>query len=114
MAKSRFTGISFDDCQLGYADISDANVKQLVARATSFAESTWYATKLSRVTLGRCDLTRAEFIRTPLAGIDVSSCDIAGIVVSSDHRELRECLIAPEQAADIVGLLGVRFVDEDD
>ena len=44
-----------------------------------------------------------------LPGIDLSTCEIAGLVLSSDFHELRGCIIDPEQAVDLVGMLGVKI-----
>lgn len=111
-AKGRFTGVAMEDAQVRYANFSEVNIKGLRVRSCSLAESAWRATRLSGASFDRCDLSRAEFARTPLAGIDFSSCDIAGIIVSSDFRELRGCIIAPEQAAELIGLLGVRIRED--
>ena len=66
------------------------------------------------ITLERCDLTRAELYQTRLAGVDLSGCEIAGIRLSDAKSELRGAKIAPEQAIDLVGLLGVRILGLDD
>lgn len=110
--QGRLTGVSFTDCQLRYADFSEASVRGVVARDTCLAESVWRAVKLGRVELERCDLSRADVMRTSLEGVDLSSCNIGGLVVSSGLRELRGAIIAPEQALDLVGFLGVRIKDE--
>lgn len=82
------------------------------ARETSFAESSWHSVRLRRAAFDACDLTQADVFRTPLAGIDLSTCDIQGIVVSSDFRELRNCLVSPLQAVELAGLLGVKVKEE--
>lgn len=48
-------------------------------------------------------------MRTPLAGIDLSSCRIGGFTVSSDHRELKGLIIDESQALDLIGYLGIRI-----
>ena len=106
------TSVSATDCQLRYADVSEATVRGLRLRACNLAESSWHATGLKSVALVDCDLTRAEFVRTPLAGIDLTTCRIGGLTVSDDYRELRGCVIAPDQAVDLIGLLGVRIAED--
>ena len=44
--------------------------------------------------------------------MNLTSCRIGGLVVSQDYRELRGCVIAPEQAVDLIGLLGVHIADD--
>ena len=110
--KSRLTSVSATDCQLRYSDMSEATVRGLRLRTCNLAESSWHATRLKSVDLADCDLTRAEFVRTPLAGIDLTGCRIGGLTVSDDYRELRGCTIAPDQAVDLIGLLGVRIAED--
>ena len=44
--------------------------------------------------------------------MDLSTCDISGLRVSSDLRELRGAVIDPDQAAELMGLLGIRIKEE--
>ncbi|MBM6775176.1 pentapeptide repeat-containing protein [Olsenella profusa] len=110
--KGRLTGVSVTDSQMGYCDLSEATVDRLVARKSSLAEANVFGTRLRHVTLERCDLTRATFFRASLAGIDLSTCEIAGIRVSSDFHELRGATVSAEQAVQLVGLLGVRVTED--
>lgn len=113
LAKGRLTGVLFEDCQLRYADFSETTVRGMTAYKTSLRESAWRATKLGKISLEQCDLSRADVFQTALAGVDLSSCDIGGLVVSNSFRELRGSIIAPEQAVDLIGLLGVRIKQEE-
>lgn len=107
LREGRLTDVSFDGCQLRYADLSETSVERLVARDAALAESAWHSTRLRRFAPDRCDLSRAEFFRTPLRGVDLTTCDISGIVVSSDWHELRGARVSPEQAVGLAELLGV-------
>ena len=88
-------GVRLEDCDLREAFLSEMRLK-------------------GRTRLERCDLAQADLFRTTLKGMDLSTCDIAGIAVSDTHVELRGMRIAPEQSADLVGMLGVKFVDGGD
>lgn len=112
--KGRLTGVSLVDSQLAYADLSEATVEQLVASEAKLTEASFHATRLRRVSLSSCDLTRATFFHTSLSGVDLSTCDISGLRVSSDLRELRGAVIDPEQATELIGLLGIKIKEEDD
>ena len=59
-----------------------------------------------------CNLERIDVFRTPLAGVDLSTCEVQGITVSSDFRELRGCVMSPAQAVGLAGLLGVQVKEE--
>lgn len=110
--KGRLTSVSFADSQLRYVEFSGATVSGLRARKTSLAESLWHDVSLKRVALDACDLTRADVFRASLAGIDLSTCDIAGIIVSNTFRELRGCIVSPEQATQLAGLLGITIKND--
>lgn len=112
LAESHLEGVSFDECQLRYADLSETAVRGLRARNASFAEGSWRSSTLRDVEFRDCDLTRLELAGTSLAGIDLSACAIGGFTLSKGLRELRGCIIAPEQAVDIVGHLGVRIAED--
>lgn len=105
--KSRLTGVGIEDSQFRYADFSDSTVERFRAAHTGFAESIWHGARPKRISFDGCDLTKAEFFRTPLAGIDVSTCEFSGVTVSSDFHELRGCIVSPQQAVELSGLLGV-------
>ena len=62
-----------------------------------------------RLRLEGCDLTRAELFGTKLAGVDLSSCEIAALRVSDTFRELRGAKVGIDQAPDLIGLLGVKL-----
>ena len=111
--KGRLTGVSLVDSQLAYADLSEASVDQLAASETKLSEASFHAARLRRLALDRCDLSRATFFRTSLSGVDLSTCDIAGLRVSSDLRELRGAVIDPDQAAELIGLLGIKIKEDE-
>ncbi len=95
-------------CMCRYANFGEATFE-----GTSFTDCDFRETFLSEMGIRKrtrfegCDLTQADFFRTSLKGLDLSTCNIAGIAVSDTRTELRGMLIAPEQAIDLVGMLGV-------
>ena len=111
--KGRLTGVTMADCQIAYCDFSEATVEHLAAVETNLMEANVYSTRLRHVALDRCDLTRATVFRASLSGMDLSTCEIAGIRVSSDLHELRGAVISPDQAAELMGLLGIKIKEEE-
>ncbi len=65
--------------------------------------------KFKKTALSNTDLNRAEFFRTPLRDIDLSSCIIDGITLSDSHTELHGALVSPIQAVELAKMLGVRI-----
>ena len=111
--KGRLSGVSLVDSQLAYADFSETTVDQLAASETKLSEASFHVTRLRRLVLERCDLSRATFFRTSLSGVDLSACDISGLRVSSDLRELRGAVIDPDQAAELIGFLGIKIKEDE-
>lgn len=56
------------------------------------------------------NLSRVDFFKTQLEGIDLSDSNIEGIMVSDTFRELRGLKIGPMQAMDLVRFLGVKII----
>ena len=96
---------------LSYANLSETSIDRLRADRTRFTEAALQRARLKRVEFDGCDLTRLDVFGTPLAGIDVSSCDFAVPVLSADFRELRGCTVSPEQALALAELLGVHIAE---
>ena len=98
LVRTRFTGfaesklerVSFTNCNLREASLSQLRLR-------------------SRLLLEGCDLTRAELFQTRLAGVDLTSCNIAGIRMSDTFRELRDATVGIDQLPDLAGLLGVKL-----
>ncbi len=108
--KAFFRSSRMVDCMCRYANLAEVTLENTSLVGCDLRESFFNEVRLRKGTrFERCDLTRADFFRTPLKGIDLSSCQIAGIGVSDTHAELRGALIAAEQAVDLVGMLGVRI-----
>lgn len=54
-------------------------------------------------------MIRTELFRTSLKGIDLSNCDISGIIISDLFSELRGAEVSYEQAAELARLLGIKI-----
>ena len=107
--KGRFTSVLLAESQMRYAEFSEASIRDLRARKANLAESLWHDVSLKRSAFESCDLTRADVFRTSLLGIDLSTCDISGIIVSNT---LRGCIVGPEQAVQLAGLLGIQVKED--
>lgn len=66
--------------------------------------------RLSKVVLEQTDLTGAELFRTPLAGVDLTTCTLDGIVLSETCAELKGATIHASQAAVVARILGITVV----
>ena len=65
--------------------------------------------KFKRFSVVNTNLEKVDFFKTSLKGIDVSTCNIAGITVSENFNEIKGIQIDALQAADIAQLVGVKI-----
>lgn len=92
-----FTGFSkavFEGCLLEHTLLKEAALPEVKLKKTRFR---------------KLDLTRADFYHTPLKGMDLSDCDIPGLMVSETFAELKGAKVSYGQAMDLAALLGVVF-----
>lgn len=102
----------FVDCMCRYLNLGEAKLEGAVLERCDLREAFLSEVRLHRKTrLRECDLARADFFRTSLSGIDISSCNVEGIGLSADRSELRGAVVSIEQAPELAALLGVRFAD---
>ena len=87
-------------CRLNGANFAGASLHDVQARDTRLRCVIWQ----------RVSLRQADFFRTPLKGMDLSACDIAGMQLSENAAELRGARVSAEQAMDIARRLGVIIV----
>lgn len=65
---------------------------------------------LKNTSFHQVDFTGTEFFRKTLREIDLSGCEIEGIVVSDMLTELSGTKISSNQAVQIVQMLGIKIV----
>lgn len=108
LTKSFWRSCRVYDCMCRYSNWGEATLEGVTLRGCDLREGFLSEVRLrARTRFERCSLVRADLFRTTLKGMDLSTCDLAGISVSDTHAELRGMRIAPEQAVDLVGMLGV-------
>lgn len=115
MFQSFFSATHATDTNLSFANLAGSKIERGRLKGCNLAEASLSQLRFKGgIVFDRCDLTRAELFQTRLEGADLSGCEIAGIRLSDAKTELRGAKIAPEQAIDLVGLLGVRVLGLDD
>ena len=98
----------FEGCDLHYASLDRARLTAAVLLRCDLSEASLTELRLRSLCVRECRFVKTCFFKTALAGVDFSSCELTGPVVSSPPAELKGAVIAPEQAAGLIGLLGVR------
>ena len=130
-AEANFTRCSFASCKMTGADFSEAVLTFVDVRDSSFAYASFERARLRDVRLRATDcasayfaeadqkrlvlddvrLSGANLFRMSLAGVDLATCRIDGIVFSDAMGEVRGCTMDLYQAAGIAQRLGVTIAD---
>lgn len=108
---SAFKGTTFLQSSFSYAGFESCVWEHDTIRTCIMRDCILSGSKIKKSTWEDVDLTRAEFFRTPLAGIDLSLCTIEGIVLSDDLGEIRGAKVSALQALDLVERFGVHVVE---
>ncbi len=73
-------------------------------------ESCLAETKFRSVLFSNSNLKRVDFFKTVLKGINLSNCNIEGLMVSDTYYELKGLKVNAMQAVDLSLLLGIKVV----
>jgi len=93
---------------MDYASLSETKLDRVYFADCRLRESLWADAKLLKIRFERSDLTRTQWIRTPLMGIDMSTSVIAGWNISV--FDLRGLKVNASQVIELSPLLGVEIV----
>lgn len=99
--------VAFSDCRMDYAVFSASKLKHVSMTGCALRHSVLGDLRHSDWTLADCDLTETEILRTPLQGIDLSSCTLDRLSV--DPAYLRGTLVNVSQALAFAQLIGLRI-----
>ena len=77
---------------------------------SEFGDSFFSEAKFKKIRFDNVNLTRSDFFKTVLKGIDLSSCIIDGFMVSDTFREIKGVKLNADQAVVIAQMLGVKFI----
>lgn len=103
-----FKNLTIKESNLSYASFAKSKFERANISAelqdASFAEC-----RLKSFEFENSDLTRADFFKTSLKGLDLRSCRIDGIVLSDSLAELRGAVVDIYQAAALALKLGIEI-----
>lgn len=103
-----FKNLTIKESNLSYASFAKSKFERANISAelqdASFAEC-----RLKSFEFENSDLTRADFFKTSLKGLDLRSCRIDGIVLSDSLSELRGAVVDMYQAAALALKLGIEI-----
>ena len=102
--------IGFIDTNMNYTNISMSSMKNILFKNTMLRNSSFQENKIKNVILKEVDLTRTQFFKTSLNGIDLSSSVIEGIAISIE--DIKGATINQFQSLDLMYLLGVKIKED--
>lgn len=100
--------VAFDGCMLDYVSFAECKLDRVVFSECRLRESLWSEVRLLKARFDHSDLERAQWARTPLMGLDMTTCRIGGWSISL--YDLRGARVTAAQVIELAGLLGVEIV----
>ena len=104
-----FTRCTFKDCKFAGASFTEALWEHVVVEGCTFAFSSadMSEMELRAITLDDDRFIGTSFFRTKLTGLDLTSCQLKGIVVSDTMGEVFGAKLSLYQAAALARRLGI-------
>ena len=113
--RANFSGAHFRETRIAdgsfcFAGFAKTVLDGCLQETSLFRETAFPEVRLKKTRFRRLDLTRADFFHTPLKGMDLSDCDIPGLMVSDTFQELKDIKLSYGQAVDVAQLLGIKLI----
>ncbi len=101
-----FEDVLFDHCDARYARLLDVKAGTLEWHSTMLLEASFQSAELTNTVFYNCDLRKSDFRESTLVGTDFRGSRLESLVIHP--KDLLGAVIAPEQAVDLISLLGVQ------
>ena len=98
--------VTFQDVNASYASLSMSSIDKCLFKDTLLKNGYVQENKTKSIYFNNVDLMQAQFLKTSLNKIDLSSCKIEGIAISIE--DIKGAIIEPFQAVDLMYLIGVK------
>ena len=99
--------VSMKNCNFRDAGMDAVRMSYVKAYHTDFTEASFSKCNITNVDWKDDCFKNASFFKTWLKDIDLTECDITGIVISDAKDELREVVVNLEQAIMLAKRLGI-------
>lgn len=106
-SESRLRQVTMERSAFSFANFDGAKGDRLHLKGCKLDCASLSACELRRLVMEETDFTGASFFKTPLAGLDFTSCTIEGMQVSSSLSELKGAVVTAYQAAGLAKLMGL-------
>lgn len=104
-AEATFDSVSMQNCNCKFINASLVKIKNSLFEHTDFSNANFQQGSIKSVALKDCKFIEAEFLHAPLKGVDFTSSDISGILLSGP--ELQGAIVTAVQACDLSRYLGL-------
>lgn len=108
---SVFKHIKLDNCNFNYANFDNCKLENIKIEQTELNSGSIAQCKCKNVQWEKVNLKNTSFFHTSLGGMDLSDCDIAGLVLSDTNEELKGATVDLYQAAELAKRLGIIIKD---
>ena len=98
---------SFTNCNFLSTNFKGSTFKQVSFVQTDLTGAQLSQCRWKDLTFSHCKLAEASFFRTAMGGLDVTTCQIDGLILSQSGEELRGLIVDPLQAAALARRLGL-------
>jgi uncharacterized protein YjbI with pentapeptide repeats len=109
MLEGIFEDVEFVNCQAEGMTIVSAKFKNCRFSKCVLRKGSFDSSDMGKVVFDNCDLTEADFHLAKLKGTDFRTSQVGGLKVGVE--DMQGAIIAPHQALQVVGLLGVKVQD---
>ncbi|MDL2206443.1 pentapeptide repeat-containing protein [Eubacteriales bacterium OttesenSCG-928-N13] len=97
--------VQFQSCMLTYIAFGRSTLKQTRFAQCDMTNASFRSVKHDLPKLESCKLIASEWVETPLKGMDLSDCEIAGLLVSDGAW--RGAILDASQLLELARLMGV-------
>ena len=98
------------NCNLRYANLGESQFDKWKVANCDLTDCFLNSCHLKEIVFRENRLVRTSFFKTPLRGLDFTSCDLEDVQVSEDGKELAGAKVDIYQAAEFAKLLGLKVV----
>lgn len=100
----------FEFCKLDYANFGQAVLEDTSMVSCSFISAFLSELKLKRSSFHQNRFESTDFFKTSLKGVDLSDCELEGVLLSENFWEIKGAKLNALQAVEIAKLLGIHIV----
>ena len=105
--EARLFHVKIADSNFSYANFNEVKADHFTALQSDFSEVFLTACRLKNTSVHEVRFDKANFYRTSLKGIDLTTCWISGIITSLEAGELKGAVVNMFQAVELAKRFGV-------